>query len=115
MELDYDFSKIENLPDYEKRINLIKSWQGQVNKCLRKEVKDPYFGLLAKEWQKKIDGCLEGKPLEEVQGKVKVKGHKPFTKKQRVKYKKEQKAKRHQEYLAAQKKRKQERMNNNND
>lgn len=101
---NYDVSKIQNLPDYNKRINLIKSWEGQIKRCFKKEAKDPYYGLLAAEWQKKIDKCLEGLPLNEVQGKVKVKGKKPFTKKQRVAYKKEQKQKRHEEILQQHKK-----------
>lgn len=86
-----DFSVIEHLPDYQKRVNLIKAWNGQIERCLKKESKDPYFGFLAKEWQKKIDKCLAGEPLESCQGKVKVKGKKPFTKKQRVAYKKAKK------------------------
>lgn len=104
--MENEFKCIAHLPDYDKRVQLIKSWRGQVNKCKRKTVKDPYYGELALEWQKKVDRALAGEPLNEVQGKVKVKGKKPMTKKQRVKYKKEQKAKRHEEYLAAQKKRK---------
>lgn len=80
--------RIKHLPDYEKRVALIKSWQGQINRCLKKKEKDPYFGFLAEEWQKKIDKCLAGLPLSEVQGKVKVKGKRPFTKKERVAYKK---------------------------
>lgn len=89
-----DFDKIKNLPDYEKRVNLIKSWEGQRLRCLKKEAKDPYFGELAKEWQKKINRCLSSEPLSQVQGKVKVKGKKPFTKKQRVAYKKQKKVER---------------------
>lgn len=66
--------KIRNLSDYEKRVALIQSWQGQINYCRKKKVKDPYFELLEQEWQKKIDLCLAGVPLNECQGKVKVKG-----------------------------------------
>lgn len=83
--------KIKSLSDYEKRVALIQSWQGQIDYCQKKKVKDPYFELLAQEWQKKIDLCLSGAPLSECQGKVKVKDKKPMTKKQRVAYKKEQK------------------------
>lgn len=104
MDNEYDFNKIKNLPDYNKRVNLIKSWAGQINRCLKKNSKDPYFGQLALEWQKKIDKCLNGDPLGECQGKVKVNGKKPFTKKQRLAYKAEQKKKRHEEFLANQKK-----------
>lgn len=97
---ELDFSTIEHLDDYEKRVNLIKSWNGQINRCQKKGLKDPYYFSLAEEWQKKIDKCLAGLPLKEVQGKVKVKGKKPMTKKQRVAYKKEQKRKRHEALLA---------------
>lgn len=106
MQVDnYDFSKIENLPDYNKRVNLIKSWQGQIGRCQKKGEKDPYFFELAESWQKKIDLCLAGAPLEECQGKVKVKGRKPFTKKQRLRYMKEKKQAKHEEYLRQQKER----------
>lgn len=88
---DYDFSKIEGLPDYQKRVNLVKSWHGQIVRCEKKNEKDPYYHLLALEWRKKIDKCLSGAPLSECQGKVVVKGKKPFTKKQRLKYKEEKK------------------------
>lgn len=71
-----DYSKIENLPDFDKRVNLIKSWAGQVDKCMRKGKKDPYYYDLAAEWQKKINKCLAGLPLSEVQGKVKVRNGK---------------------------------------
>lgn len=104
MDNEYDFSKIANLPDFAKRVALVKSWAGQINRCLKKDAKDPYFGELAVEWQRKIDKCLNGDPLSECQGKVKVKGRKPFTKKQRLAYKAEQKRKRHEEFLANQKK-----------
>lgn len=87
----YDFSLIENLPDYEKRVNLIKSWAGQISRCQKKKEKDPYFGSLSLEWQKKIDMCLAGEPLSKCQGKVKVAGKKPFTKKQRLAYKEQKK------------------------
>lgn len=87
--MEYDYSKIIGLPDFDKRVSLISSWKGQIAYCHKKKVKDPYFGLLALEWQKKIDKCLEGLPLAECQGKVAVKGKKPFTKKQRLAYKKE--------------------------
>lgn len=106
-----DFSVIEHLSDYEKRVALIKSWNGQVNKCRRKAVKDPYYDRLADEWQKKIDGCLAGLPLSEVQGKVKVRDGKPMTGKQRIKYKKEQKRKKHEELLAQHQRNKKEKIN----
>lgn len=89
----YNYEQIKNLSDYEKRVALIQSWQGQINYCQKKKAKDPYFEFLAQEWQKKIDLCLAGAPLSECQGEVKVKGKKPMTKKQRIAYKKEQKAK----------------------
>lgn len=91
--MNLDFSKIKDLPDYQERVSLAKSWAGQVDKCKRKQnLQDPYYGALALAWEEKIAKILSGVPLSECKGKVKVKGQKPMTKKQRIAWKQENKA-----------------------
>lgn len=79
---EYDFSKIVDFPDSDKRIQLVKSWLGQRNKCIRKswtkskfksEQYKKHFVNLAYAWEDKIIRCLNGESLSTVQGKVKVK------------------------------------------
>lgn len=80
------FHQIEDLPDFKKRKSLILSWQGQINYCNRKMLKDPkHFESLATAWQEKINRCLAGEPLNQIQGKVKAVKRTP--KKQRKKEK----------------------------
>lgn len=87
-EFEDDFKKIENLPDYEKRVNLVKSYLGQWNYCICKRVeqnikrrdthrrvkRDPDLMIqhaydLADAWQERIDRVLSGEPLENFVGK----------------------------------------------
>lgn len=82
---------IQNLPDYDERLNLIKSWLGQFNFINAKAVpraqrridtnrrvkRDQakcieHWENLAKGWEDKIERCLAGEPLDQVKGKVKV-------------------------------------------
>lgn len=84
--------ELAQYPDYEKRRSLFLSWIGQADKCLRKgNLQDSYYFSLGKEWLAKCEKLLEGKPIEECKGKVKVKGAKPLPKKQRIKWKAERK------------------------
>lgn len=82
---------IRELPDYDKREQLVKSYLGQINYLVAKaiprsehrietnrRVKRPqdkcieHYQNLAKGWEDKIDLCLAGAPLSEVKGKVKT-------------------------------------------
>lgn len=84
--------KLKKYPDYLKRRSLFLSWIGQADKCIRKGyLQDEYYHALFKEWCNKAEKLLEGLPLEECKGKVKVKGQKPMMKKQRLKWKAEHK------------------------
>lgn len=91
--LELNFDKIRNLPDFQERVNLCKSWVGQAEKCQRKgHLQDEYYFALGQAWMEKVNKLLEGYPLEECKGKIKVKGAKPMSKKQRVAWKKENKS-----------------------
>lgn len=84
--------ELEQFSDYTKRRALFLSWTGQADKCIRKGfLQDDYYHALFLEWCKKAEKLLEGVPLEECKGKVKVKGQKPRQKKQRLKWKAEHK------------------------
>lgn len=79
-------------PDYQVRLGLFRSWLGQADKCQRKaKLQDPYYEKLGLAWLEKCEKLLEGIPVEEVKGKVKVKGQKAMPKKQRLKWKAEHK------------------------
>lgn len=101
---EYDFSKIKDLPDYEKRVQLIKSWLGQRNFCIAKAIPRAqrridtnrrvkrnqtlcieHWAELAKTWENKIQLCLEGYPLEEIKGKLKTKTSMPPSKRKKKK------------------------------
>lgn len=80
--------ELEKFSDYSERRNLFLSWIGQADKCIRKgNLQDPYYFALCEQWLIKCEKLLEGKPLAECKGKVKVKGAAPMTKKQRIKWK----------------------------
>lgn len=84
--------ELKEYPDYLKRRSLFLSWIGQADKCIRKGyLQDGYYHSLFKEWCVKAEKLLDGLPLEECKGKVKVKGQKPMAKKQRLKWKAEHK------------------------
>lgn len=84
--------ELRKYPDYEKRLGLFRSWAGQADKCIRKGyLQDNYYHELFWQWIAKCEKLLEGVPIEEVKGKVKVKGAKPMQKKQRLKWKAEHK------------------------
>lgn len=85
--------ELEKFPDYSKRKSLFLSWLGQANKCIRKGyLQDRYYHALFWKWVKKAEMLLNGFPLDECKGKVKVKGKHPISKKQRVAWKKERKS-----------------------
>lgn len=85
--------ELKQFDDYNQRRSLFLSWVGQADKCLRKGfLQDRYYHALFWEWLGKAQKLLDGLPLEECKGKVKVKGQKPMVKKQRVKWKAEHKA-----------------------
>lgn len=84
--------ELKQFNDYDKRHSLFLSWLGQADRCIRKgNLQDPYYHALFKEWIKKVEMLLDGRPLEECKGKVKVKGKKPMKKKQKLKWKVEHK------------------------
>lgn len=85
-------NELKQFSDYLQRRSLFLSWLGQTDKCIRKScLQDPYYAALGEEWLNKAKGLLDGLPLEECKGKVKVKGAKPMVKKQRLKWKAEHK------------------------
>lgn len=85
-------NELEQFPDYLKRRSLFLSWLGQADKCIRKGyLQDDYYHSLFWGWIGKAEKLLEGVPIEECKGKVKIKGKKPMTKKQRLKWKAENK------------------------
>lgn len=84
--------ELRKYPDYEKRLGLFRSWLGQADKCQRKsKLQDPYYEALGLQWLAKCEKLLEGVPVEEVKGKVRVVGKKPMSKKQRLAWKAEHK------------------------
>lgn len=84
--------ELKKFDDYLQRRSLFLSWTGQADKCIRKgNLQDPYYHALFLEWIKKAEMLLDGKPLKDCKGKVKVKGKKPMVKKQRLKWKAEHK------------------------
>lgn len=66
-------SELEKFDDYTKRRSLFLSWIGQADKCIRKGKKDSYYNDLFFEWTRKIENLLDGKPLEECKGRIKIK------------------------------------------
>lgn len=85
-------AELEQYPDHMERKNLFRSWIGQADKCLRKGyLQDDYYHALMLAWLDKCEMLLEGKPLEECKGKIKIKGQKPRSKKQRIAWKAERK------------------------
>lgn len=84
--------ELNKYEDGDKRLNLFRSWIGQADKCIRKgNLQDPYYFSLCEQWLSKCEKLLEGAPIEECKGKVKVKGQKAMPKKQRLKWKAEHK------------------------
>lgn len=102
---DYDFSKIKDRSDYPERLQLIRSWLGQLNFCVckaapraqkridtnRRVKRDQHLCLnhwcnLALAWEDKINRCLEGEPLETIKGKVKVETSMPPSMKHSARY-----------------------------
>lgn len=84
--------ELKKYPDADIRLNLLLSWAGQADKCIRKsKLQDPYYLDLAEAWLAKCEKLLEGVPVEEVKGKVRVAGKKPMSKKQRIAWKTEHK------------------------
>lgn len=123
---EFDMSNIANLPDYQERLQLIKSYLGQWNYLVAKaiprserrietnrRVKRPqdkcieHYQNLAQGWMDKINLCLAGAPLNEVKGKVKVATSMPPSTHHSARYHI------HQERLA--KKRARRKMKKNND
>lgn len=85
--------ELEKFDDGVKRRSLFLSWLGQADKCIRKGfLQDFYYHSLFWEWMKKAEMLLDGVPVEQCKGKVKVKGQKPMVKKQRLKWKAEHKS-----------------------
>lgn len=85
---DYDTGRIEGLPDYERRINLVKGYLGQVNYINAKRIpreerrrdthrrtkRDPqlsinHFEAVCAAWEERIERVLRGDPLEDFVGK----------------------------------------------
>lgn len=90
---DYDLTPIKDLPDYEARVQLLKSYIGQKSAINAKfipraqrridtnrRVKRPqdkcieHWKALSAGWEKKIQMVLAGAPLDEVKGKVDTNG-----------------------------------------
>lgn len=84
--------ELQKCADCDKRVSLFKSWLGQADKCIRKgNLQDPYYFSLCDLWLNKCELLLDGEPIEKAKGKVKVKGAKPMSKKQRIAWKQDKK------------------------
>lgn len=102
---NYDLDPIKDLPDYEERVQLLKSYIGQrtylcakaIPRAVKRietnrRVKRPqdkcieHYQNLDKAWEEKIQLILQGAPLEEVKGKLKVPTSMPASTKHSARY-----------------------------